>query len=183
MLVWATTLQAESAERLGRRDEAERLYRESRALDPRDVYTIAAYTDFLLDLGRNDDVLAMIARDTPVDILLLRRVEAARRSGASDAVADADELGQRFDALRARGDRVHLREEARFTLEALGRHDEALALALDNWRVQKEPLDARIVLEAALAAGKPEAARDVVRWVDFTHLEGERIAALAAAVR
>ena len=131
------------------------------------------------------DVLAFYATmaDTPVDILLLRRVQAARRSGASDATAEADALGQRFDALRARGDRVHMREEARFVLELLGRPDDALALALDNWRVQKEPLDARIVLETALAANRPEAAREIVAWVDRTQLEGDRIAALAAAAR
>jgi tetratricopeptide (TPR) repeat protein len=183
LLVWTATLQAECAERLGRSDDAERHYRESRALDPRDVYSIAAYADFLLDVGRNADVLAMIPRDTPIDILLLRRVQAARRSGASDAAAEADELAQRFDALRARGDRVHLREEARFTLEGLARPGDALALALENWRVQKEPLDARIALEAALAAGKPEAARGIADWVDGTHLEGERIATLVRSVR
>jgi len=95
------------------------------------------------------------------------------------AVRDADALGERFAALRARGDRVHLREEARYTLEIEGKPDAALALALDDWRVQKEPLDARIVLEAALAAHKPAAAREVVDWIAATHLEGERLAALA----
>ena len=183
LLVWATTLQAESAERLGRIGDAERLYLASRALDPADVYTIAAYADFLLDAGRSAEVIATIARDTPVDILLLRRVQAARRSGAADAAAESDELAQRFEALRTRGDRVHLREEARYTLDVLGRPAEALALALENWRVQKEPLDARIVLEAALTAERPDAAREIVAWIDRTHLEGERIAALAEAAR
>ena len=180
---WATTLQAELAERLARPADAERLYRSSRALDPRDAYTIAAYADFLLDAGRNDDVLAMIPRDTPVDTLLLRRVQAAVRSSSDDAAASADELGQRFAALRARGDRVHLREEARYTLEILQNPDAALALATENWRVQKEPLDARIALEAALAAGKPTSAREVLDWIASTHLEGERIAALAREAR
>jgi len=179
LATWTTTLQAELAERLGRTGEAERLYRASRALDQRDVYTIAVYADFLLDAHREADVLAMIAADTPVDILLLRRVQAAVRSRASDAARDADALGERFAALRARGDRVHLREEARYTLEIEGKPDAALALALDDWRVQKEPLDARIVLEAALGAHKPAAARDVVDWIAATHLEGERLAALA----
>lgn len=183
LLVWATTLEAETAERLGRTDDAERLYRASRALDPRDVYTIAAYADFLLDAGRDADVLAMIPRDTPVDILLLRRVQAARRSGSADAASESDTLGARFDALRARGDRVHLREEARFTLDVLGRPDDALPLALENWRVQKEPLDARIALETALAANRPDSAREIVAWIDRTHLEGARLAALAGAVR
>jgi hypothetical protein len=175
---WATTLQAELAERLGRPAEAERLYRASRAIDPRDVYTIAAYADFLLDAHRDADVLAMIASDTPVDILLLRRVQAAVRSRAPDAASEARALAERFAALRARGDRVHLREEARYTLEILGEPDAALALTLDNWRVQKEPLDARIALEAALAARRPLAAREVVDWIASTHLEGERIGAL-----
>ncbi len=164
--------------------DAERLYRASRALDPRDAYTIAAYADFLLDAGRNDDVLAMIPRDTPVDTLLLRRVQAAVRSSSDDAAASADELGQRFAALRARGDRVHLREEARYTLEILAKcRTRRSRSQLENWRVQKEPLDARIALEAALAAGKPAAAREVLDWIASTHLEGERIAALAREAR
>ena len=179
LATWATTLQAELAERLGRADDAERLYRASRMLDPRDVYTIAVYADFLLDSHRDAEVLAMIPGDTPVDILLLRRVQAAVRSRAPDAERDAGALGDRFAALRARGDRVHLREEARYTLEILDKPDAALALALDDWRVQKEPLDARVVLESALAAHKPAAAREVVDWIAATHLEGERLAVLA----
>jgi len=164
-----------AAERLGRPVDAERLYLASRARDPRDVYTIAAYADFLLDAHRDADVLAMIARDTPVDILLLRRVQAALHSRAPDAANEAAALGERFAALRARGDRVHLREEARYTPEILGKPDAALALALDDWRVQKEPLDVRIVLETALAAHKPAAAREVLDWIAATHLEDARI--------
>lgn len=173
---WATTLQAEIAERLGRSDDAERLYRASRALDPHDAYTIAAYADFLLDEQRNADVVDLIPRDTPVDTLLLRRVQAAIRSGAADATSSAEDLGQRFAALRARGDRVHLREEARYTLEVLHSPDAALALALENWRVQKEPLDARIALESALTAHRPQAAREVLGTIASSHLESERIA-------
>jgi hypothetical protein len=176
---WTTTLQAELAERLGRPADAERLYLGSRALDPRDVYTIAAYADFLLDAEREADVLAMIPRDTPADILLLRRAQAAMRLRAPDAARETEALRERFVALRARGDRVHLREEARYTLEILGEPEAALSLALEDWRVQKEPLDARIVLETALAAGNPAAAREVVDWIATTHLEGERLAALA----
>jgi hypothetical protein len=45
--------------------------------------------------------------------------------------------------------------------------------------VQKEPLDARIALEAALAADRPEAAADVLDWIASTRLEGARLADLA----
>jgi Tfp pilus assembly protein PilF len=176
---WATTLQAELAERLARPSDADRLFRAIRALDPRDAYTIAAYADFLLDEERYAEVLALIPRETPIDTLLLRRAQAAERTGAADAASTAEDLGQRFAALRARGDRVHLREEARYTLEIRKSPDAALALALENWRVQKEPLDARIALEAALAAHRPEAAADVLNWIASTHLEGVRLAELA----
>lgn len=180
---WATTLQAEIAERLDRLEDADRLYRASRALDPHDAYTIAAYADFLLDQQRYAEVIDLIPGDTPVDTLLLRRVQAAARSGAADAADTADDLAQRFAALRARGDRVHLREEARYTLEILRAPDAALALAVENWRVQKEPLDARIALEAALAAHRPQAAREVLQAIASTHLEGARIAELAREAR
>lgn len=175
---WMLTLQAELAERLGHAEDAERLYRLSLAADPRDTYTIAAYADFLLDAGRPEDVVPLIAADTPVDALLLRRAQAAQRSGRPDASAIIEDLGARFAALRARGDQVHQREEARFRLELAADPPGALQLAVANWQVQKEPLDARILLECAIAAGRPDAAAPVVRWIRETGLEGPKLAEL-----
>jgi len=180
---WATTLEAELAERLARPLDAERAYRASLAVDPTDAYTIAAYADFLLDAGRASDVVALIPLDTPVDGLLLRRAQADRALGSADAARSARDLTDRFAALRERGDRVHLREEARFTLEILDKPQAALELALENWSVQKEPLDARIALECALAAREPHAVDDIVRWVERTRLEGVHLHALVDRVR
>lgn len=177
---WATTLAGELAERLGRRTVAGQDYRSSLALDPKDAYTIATYADFLLDEGRPADVVSLIPLDTPVDVLLLRRAQADRALGSDDAPKSRQELIDRFAALRARGDRVHLREEARFTLAILDQPAAALDLALANWAVQKEPLDARIALECAIAAQRPQAVDDVVRSISSTGLEGARIAALTA---
>ena len=180
---WALTLQAELAERLARPADAERLYLASLAIDPTDAYTVAAYADFLIDAGRAADVLKLIPADTRGDVLLLRRAIAAKLAGASDATQLAQELGQRFNASRARGDRVHLREEARFALAVKSDPSNALALARDNWAVQKEPLDARIALEAAIAARQPKAVADVLAWIESTQLQGEKLAQLAAQVK
>lgn len=180
---WALTLQAELAERLARPQDADRLYRASLALDPGDAYAVAAYSDFLIDAGRHGDVLELIPASTRADILLLRRAIAARLAAAPEAAKVADELGQRFAASRARGDRVHLREEARYTLVFKNSPAEALELATENWQVQKEPLDARIALEAALAAGRPKAATEVLSWLDSNKLQGEKISQLAALAR
>lgn len=172
---WTLTLLAELAERLGRNDDAERWYRQSLVVDPSDGYTLSAYADFLLDRGRAADVTALIAADTPIDGLLLRRVQADRALGADTARAGTDALAARFDALRERGDRVHRREESRFRLALAQEPGTALELALENWAVQKEPLDARIALEAALAMNRPEAAIEIARWVRGTGLQDVRL--------
>jgi tetratricopeptide (TPR) repeat protein len=117
---WAITLQAELAERLGLTNDAERLYRKSLALDPADTYAIGAYADFLIDANRPLDVLSLIPANTRADILLLRRAIAAKAAVAADAEQTARVLGERFAASRARGDRVHLREESRYALLIAG---------------------------------------------------------------
>jgi hypothetical protein len=181
--IWALTLQAELAERLSRAVEADRLYRESLALDPADTYTIAMYADFLIDANRAQEVLALIPATARADILLLRRAIAAKRVAAPDASKLADDLARRFNASRARGDRLHLREESRFALLLKNSPNEALALALDNWRVQKEPLDARIALEAAVAMQQPKAVSEVINWLDTNALQGAKFAELRKQLR
>ena len=53
----------------------------------------------------------------------------------------------------------------------------ALEVARRNWATQREPADARILLEAALAAGESAAAQPVLDWLDRTGLEHVRIEA------
>ncbi len=85
----------------------------------------------------------------------------------------------RFDASRLRGDRVHLREEARYTLHLLGDAPTALRLAQQNWAVQKEPADLRVLLEAALAARDEAALRTALDWIAATRLEDVHLSRLA----
>jgi tetratricopeptide (TPR) repeat protein len=180
---WAITLQAEIAERLNRVADAERLYQASLGLDPEDAYTIAAYSDFLIDAGRPNEVLTLIQPSTRADVLLLRRAIAAKLAASPDAAAVAKDLGERFAASKARGDRVHLREEARYALAIKYEPKEALELARENWKVQKEPLDARIALETAIAARQLKDVADVLSWIETTHLQGEKLAQLVVQAK
>ena len=62
-------------------------------------------------------------------------------------------LKARFDAAALRGDKLHQQEEARFPLASAAATRRArCALARENWTLQREPRDARVLLEAALAA-------------------------------
>ena len=169
--LWALTRLAEIEERRGDVAAAERAYRDAMALQRPDVYLQAAYADFLLDRGRAGEVLTLLKDQTRADVLLLRLAIAAK--AAQDPRRDnyARELAARFDAARARGDTSHQKEESRFALAVQGQPERALQLALANYRQQKEVADARIVLEAALAARRRAAAEPVLRWMAATGVE------------
>jgi predicted Zn-dependent protease len=173
---WVESLLGEIAHRRGD-PAAERHFRAALAADPRDLYTIGAYCDWLLDTGRPADVLGLVAGDTRVDALLLRLAlaqKALRRPEADTTVAT---LRSRFAATRARGDTVHRREEARAALELDDDPKNALRLALDNWKVQREPADLRVLADAAAATGDA-GAKDIVRkWLAESGLEYARVQA------
>ncbi len=59
----------------------------------------------------------------------------------------------------------------------------ALQLARENWAEQREPADARVLLEAALAAGEPAAAAPVQAWLADSGLESVALRALAARLK
>jgi hypothetical protein len=80
-------------------------------------------------------------------------------------------LRARFAASRLRGDRVHLREEARFTLELLGDQRAALALARENWTLQKELADLRLLVESAVAMRDAATLDEVRQWLQWARSE------------
>jgi hypothetical protein len=177
--LWALTLQAEIADRLGD-PQAPSLYQAALAVDPTDPYLLGAWSDWLLDHGRAPEVASLLAGYTRADPLLLRLAEAEQALGRPEAAGHIAELRDRFEAAHLRGEVVHRREEARFTLHLLHRPAEALALAIANWGVQREPADARILAEASAAAGKPEAAAPVAAWMRDNHVQ---FAALAGVLK
>lgn len=168
---WIQGLLAENAERLGDWDAAETHYRKALELQPRDNFLLVAYADFLLDRSRPREVLPLLADHTQSDTAFLRLAlaQAALRSDQTQRYTWI--MAARFEALRLRGSDYFGREESRFAL--LLQHDPATALdmALRNWQVQRAPWDARVVLEAALAAGKPQAAAPVLEFIAKTKLE------------
>lgn len=181
--LWTLTVLGEIAGRLGDAVSADRQFREAASLGVRDIYLSAAYADELLDQGKAADARTFLTGETAADTLLLRLALAEQQLGSAEAARHIENLKARFAAARGRNDQLHLREEARFTLELLGNPPAALRLAEENWRVQREPTDARLILEAALAAGSPASARPVIAWLDETGLEDVRLRSLADKLR
>jgi predicted Zn-dependent protease len=178
--LWVQTRLAEIAERRGSLAIAERAFKEALALGVPDVYLQAAYADFLLDNGRPQEVLTLLKDGARADVLLLRLALAAKASGDPRAEGWSRDLAARFAAARARGDSTHEKEEARFVLALQGDSVRALALARSNYAVQREPADARILLEAAIAAGQPAAAAPVRDWLDTNRVESALLRSLTA---
>jgi Tfp pilus assembly protein PilF len=181
--LWALTRLAEIQERRGDRAAAERAYAAALALGLPDTYLEAANADFLLDLGRAREVVERLADRGRADVLLLRLTLAAHAVGDRRAKGWATELAARFEAARARGDRTHEKEESRFVLALQRDPARALALAQSNFAVQKEAADARVLLEAALAARQRPAAAPVFEWLEKNRVQSVVLRDLAAKVQ
>jgi len=174
---WFESLLGEIAQRQGD-PVAEKHFRAALAADPRDLYTLAAYGDWLLDQKRAAAVVPLVQNEPRVDALLLRLALAQKALQRPEADGSVTILRARFDASRARGDTVHRREEARFQLQLNGDPKVALRLAQENWKVQREPADLRILAEAAHATGDTPARETVHQWLAATGLEYPAVAAL-----
>ncbi|CAN5325515.1 hypothetical protein BH23VER1_BH23VER1_05140 [soil metagenome] len=160
---WSATLLAEIAVQLNRPDQARELFEEGLAANPSDHYTRVAYAEFLLDRNRREDVRQLVAA-TPnpsPDLRLLASL-------ATGTEADATEL--------------HGAMLSRYQL-ATGKLEQALATAALNWRLQKEPRDAKALMDAALAADLPQAALPVLEWVRQTGIRHAELNPLVLALR
>lgn len=180
--LWVLTRLAETHERLGHAAAAEAAYRAALALRIEDSYLLAAYADFLLDQGRAAELLVLLKDRERNDLHLLRLALAAKALQHEKRSVWQGLLAARFDAARQRGDTAHQKEEARFALELLGDARRALPLAAANYALQREAADARVLLEAALAARQKAAAEPVLAWLRSSRFESRVLAALAARV-
>ncbi len=182
---WAWTILAEADARLGHLPEAETEFRNALALGQHDPYLLGAYADWLLAAGRAAEAVRLLQNEARADGLLLRLAlaEAAvspRPPGFADHVAA---LQARFEAGHLRGDFVHQREEAWFLLHLRQQPREALRLATANWAIQHEPVDARLLLESALAVGDLPAAAPALEFIQATHLEDRECEKLVRQLR
>ena len=177
--LWIQTRLAEMALRQGQDALAEKHFKAGLALGVTDGFILAAYADFLLDRDRSAEVVAMLKDWERSDVLLLRLTLAEQASKHPSARAHIAMMKERFAASALRGDKLHQQQEARFHLYLLGDVPGALALAVENYSTQREPVDARILLEAALAAKNPQAAQPALAWLRASGYEDPLYAKLA----
>ncbi len=177
---WALTALAELAIMRGDTDRAEGHLRQALAVDDDDAYARGLLFDILFETHRTADASKLLERREHVDSLLVRLAISEHALRSTDAPRLAGLMRDKIEAAAQRGDRIHLREEARFVLAVDRDPVRALAIAKDNWDVQKELADARLLIEAAAGARDGTAAAAVLAWMKQT---GVRDAWLDARVK
>lgn len=179
--LWLLTRMGEVAAWRGQAAAAEKHYRAALALGIDDGYLLAAWSDFLLDQGRHADVVKLLTGWEASDGLLLRLALAETALRMPAAKAHVQALADRFAAAKMRGDTTHRAEEARFQLHLAGNAAASLAIAAANYKVQREPRDARALLEAAIAAKDAAAAQPVRDWLQSSGFEDSHLRQLGIA--
>jgi hypothetical protein len=162
---------------MGRATEAESWLEQALHIEPDSSYALALWADLLLAADRADEVKRRLEVNPASEALLLRRLLAEAKSGSFNVRGRAMAAAETF---RQSG---HLRELAILELHCLHQPDAALRHALCNWEIQREPLDAAAVLEAATASGNPQAAEEVLAWLDENRLQDARLEQLKNELR
>lgn len=178
--LFALSVAADIAERRQNSIAAEAYYREMWSIDSASVYARAAYADFLLAQNRPADAREIIGDAPHTEALLLLRILAADDPGDAAANSAAQELSIRMAIDRAEGDFSHAREYARFALDHLDDAMLSLEMARENWKVQKEPVDASILVRSAIAANAPDVVADMRAWFVETGMRDHVLEALLA---
>jgi tetratricopeptide (TPR) repeat protein len=178
---WLYSELGEMAVRLGRDTDAQRWFQQDLDLVPTDYYIRAAYADLLLRQGRAGEVLTLLRGQDSFEPLLLRIAIAQKQLHDPQLAQSSARLEAAFAAEMQRGEAVHRREQARFLLEIQQQPQLALAVASDNWAVQREPDDVLVFVNAARAAGRPSAAAPALDFVRTQDLRDARIDSLSTA--
>ena len=179
LLLWQATRLAEMAWRLGRFDTAEGHFKSALKQGVTDQFLLGAYADFLLARQRPMEVIRLLADWERSDSLLLRLALAGKTTGDKRSIDWATQLRDRFVAAALRGDRLHEQEAARFELDIEGNAGRALKLANANYKIQKEPRDAEILMRAAIAAQQAQTAQVAMDWLRTSRYQDPALQALA----
>ena len=178
---WLLSLLAEAQERAGHDTAAATAYTASLAAE-HDLYTAIALSDLLLRTGKTEQALRVLAPLPETDAVVLRRGAAWKRLGDARWSAQRDVLKERVQELARRGDdtTLHGRELALTALWLDGDAAQALQLATDNLRLQREPLDWWVAVQSARQAGQSAALADIQAGIAAAGLHDARLAPEAA---
>ena len=116
------------------------------------------------------------------DALLMQALIASRGLNATDEASLASQMAARLQTQSLRQELLIERPRLIYQIAYGNDLASGLALSIDNWRLQKEPSDAVLFLQAALALNQANAAEPVVRWATSTKYSDPQLSPLIDAI-
>ena len=174
---WLLLTESDLALRDGDAPAAQQYLARAHALDPDDEETRARLAELLIEQGDAAHALTLARGSTVSAALLVRRIRAASGTDAVEAAAARRELDALLAVGRRRGTAPHLREEGELALFVDRNAARALALARQNFALQKDTPDIRLLLGAAVAAGDKRTLAELRQWLASTGFEDRVVAA------
>lgn len=98
------------------------------------------------------------------DALLAQAIISAKALRHPQANALRDEFALRLSQQTSRGDFVNERPIIVYWVDVIGNGPEALKMAQESWKTQREPADAVLFAKAALLSKTPQAATSLLQW-------------------
>jgi predicted Zn-dependent protease len=124
--------------------------------------------ELLNQQGQSRQAKLIASTPEPSDALLMQALLASRGLQDGDQARLAALLDARFQSQALRQESLIERPRLIYLI-GYGKDPAAgLALSVDNWKLQKEPPDAVLFAQAALAVNQPRAAEPVVSWAEKT---------------
>ena len=175
---WALGLMADFADRRGEPHASEEFLRAALAATPTNEGVRSALADALLARGAARDALSLLNVPSPSVGLLTRRARAQQLVQDPSLTITRTQIEDLLTLATRRGERPHLREEALLALEVEHDAGRALELAKANFELQRETIDARLLVRAARSRGDAGAVNEVARWLRATGFEDHELAGL-----
>ena len=116
------------------------------------------------------------------DALLMQALIASRGLNANDEVLLASQMAARLQTQSLRQESLIERPRLIYQIAYGNNLASGLALSIENWKLQKEPTDAVLFLQAALALNQAKSAEPVVRWAASTKYTDPQLSPLVEAI-
>jgi tetratricopeptide (TPR) repeat protein len=175
---WTLAILADLLERQGKYADAMAAIERAIAADTANASLRIQAADLMLRHGAAARAEQVLEPLPPTGSIILRRAMAAQVQRRADAMALRTQWLAMIEAEQRLGLRTHDRDRAMGELRMMQRPHEALKFAAINWRTSRDIDDARILISAAVAAGRPDGAAPALNWVREHQVEDALIASM-----
>ncbi|MEY4756740.1 MAG: hypothetical protein RJA34_1638 [Pseudomonadota bacterium] len=171
----------------GQAEQAITLWKKQLQTSPRSHLLRLSLADVLNQQGRHREARQIATMsgpsDSTTDALLMQTLLASRGLKDGDEVRLASLFEARMKSQALRQESLIERPKLVYLISYGKDLTAGLALSIENWKLQKEPADAVLFAQAALALQQPRAAEPVVAWANETRYTDPQLSPLLAQLK